>query len=625
MVDSRSRDASTEAVRASEAQRKKDNKESGKKSGAGRDLDSLLAEAKESGGSAASSYGASLKADRVQRRRIAEEKSREEVRAQACLEQSGRIPGSDGDKNKAVNSFNRNVEDIGHTADGLYDKIDSILESISDSPEVDGTTDGRAVEVEGSAGNTPTKTEGPLTGKSPDELAKLIVSISDAADKYMKEAASALTAGEGTATKGAIAIGMQPTARQLVAAGTNRRVLKETLDTVDRNESAGPYRRSQYSFTGNLNRLAGVWSVGTNASQEPPDPDDERFWRDMKDCIPCMQWTWGDTDVLFGDLQAIFKADLDARISIFIDLKSLFEGNPILDELCQISKMFQNLCPQDLLALIAMLIVRTIQLLQSMRIDIGGMLKDIISTFLRPTISGLSGFLNMYATFLWDQVDCILNIIQTTSEVMSAAHVATPWADDKKNWLDSTAESAQEADDWVRGKAIPAAAGFPDEITKFMIGSVNKSMTYLADNLDMLLDTILEFCRVDFVKSDKELGFQANLMAVATMMDIAKIFYDWSKMGSSYELCSSEGAEAFIDLVNRSIPNVDVVNIDEAQSQDEGTPRGSLPRGGRTPGSTTTPTLGSVKKAKVEFSIKSCLNTSNSNEADLLSKWAGEL
>ena len=474
-----------------------------------------------------------------------------------------------------------------------------------------------------------------LTEKKTEELMKLMTKAAALQDAYTRSAQKMLTEISGNAYKGAASLGMQLTGKQLTAVKTQKAALTKTTKTADKNEKEKPYNREQYSFTGNLNRLADVWSVGTNASQEPPDPDDDRFWRDMSDCIPCMQWTWGETDVLLDDLLAILKADLDARISIFLDLKALFDGNPVLDELCQIMKMFKNLCPQDLLSLIAMLVVRTIQLLESMRTDLGGMLKDIIGTFLRPLIHGLSGFLNLYGTFLWDQVDCILNIIQTSTNVLSQTHTAMPWADDKKNWLDSTSEAMQETDDWMRKKAIPGVASIPDVFTEYTIGTVNKSMTFLGQKIDLLLDTILEYCHIDFIRSDKEMGFQANLMAVATMIDIGKIFYDWYKQGNDYfELCSEEGVNQFIDEVNDAIPNVNLVNADDPSSDPTSGTR--IPRSGdpipgdpgNTPGG---PGMGGAQsastsgKTKIEFSIKSCLNIGNSNEADLLSRWAQEL
>jgi hypothetical protein len=575
------------------------------------------------------------KADREKRKKREKD---EYLRAQAQID----LDSETQDEDQGPGDFPKNLQDRQRTGESYYDKYPQAdLKDSSDTTEKNMGSSDRADNLEefSSAEDKDVPFTGPPAPEDPlllklrdmaaEGLTKLIVELASAMDKYTSNAERSIVKADGKAYKSATAVGMKLTTKQLVATSTNKAALSGTLKTIDKNESVGPYNRSQYSFDQNLSRLANVWSVGTNASQEPPDPDDERFWRDLEDCIPCMQWTWGEMDVLWDDLTAIFQADLDARISIFQDLSGLFEGSPILDELCEILKMFQNLCPQDLLALIAMLVVRTIQILQSMRTDLGGMLKDIISTFLRPTINGLAGFLNMYATFLWDQVDCILNIIQTTSEVMSQAHVAMPWADDKKNWLDHTAEGMQGTDDWVRNKAIPAAAGLPDQLTKFTIGTVNKSMTYLGDKLDMMLDLILETCRIDFVRSDKELGFQANLMAVATMIDIAKIFKNWYDNGSDFDLCSEEGASTLIDTVNRSIPNINVVNVDA--NVDRRMPGDTVPR--RTPGRTPNPALpegqptssADTGRSRVEFSIKSCLNTSNSSEADLLSRWAGEL
>lgn len=149
-------------------------------------------------------------------------------------------------------------------------------------------------------------------------------------------------------------------------------------------------------------------------SPEEDHTSSDKLFKNLKDCIPCnLNWDWKDFD--WDRLREMLTADLKARLGFLNNLEDLFKGNPVLDELCDILHRFKDLCPQDILALIALLTAYISRILDQIEFNLASALSDILGMLLRPYIGGLEDFLTMYLQSLLDQIDCILNSIENAA------------------------------------------------------------------------------------------------------------------------------------------------------------------------------------------------------------------
>ena len=146
----------------------------------------------------------------------------------------------------------------------------------------------------------------------------------------------------------------------------------------------------------------------------PSGQNHEQLFKNIKDCLPCnFKWDWKDFD--WDRLKEILEMDLKSRLKFLDDIEGLFNGNPILDELCKFLHMLRDLCPKDILVLIAIMTSYITRVLEQIDFNLESALSDILSGLLRPYIGGLEDFLTIYLQFLMDQIDCILNSIENAA------------------------------------------------------------------------------------------------------------------------------------------------------------------------------------------------------------------
>lgn len=159
-------------------------------------------------------------------------------------------------------------------------------------------------------------------------------------------------------------------------------------------------------------------TTGTATSSQPeeeaPSPANDKVFKNLKDCIPCnLKWDLEDFD--WSKLKELLLKDLMARLSLLNGIEAMFDGNEILDHICEFIHAFKNLCPKDLIILVGMLTAYLMQKLSEIEFNLAGALSDLLGALLRPYIAGLEDFLGMYGQFLVDQIDCILNEIEQSA------------------------------------------------------------------------------------------------------------------------------------------------------------------------------------------------------------------
>lgn len=352
----------------------------------------------------------------------------------------------------------------------------------------------------------------------------------------------------------------------------------------------------------------------------------DRLFKDLSDCIPCnLKWSLQDFD--WDRLKAILLADLKARLGFLNGLGDLFNGNPILDELCQILHRFKDLCPQDLLVLIGVLTAFIMRVLDSIDFNLVSALNDILSSLLRPYIGGLEDFLNMYLQFLLDQIDCILNSIENAAQSLVGLSISNDRGPkalhfNKKLTSDKADETLEDIADTSRKtrKEIHNFAdqltGSPDDIAGYIRSIGQEAIDWIELKLTKVQDALIDLLGGEWLITQDNISWYEQVKAVATIIDICEVIV---KLGDIDDLCTEENTRNIVEQLNSRAPNGTSILID-GQTSSTST---------RAPSATSQqlsqPKFSGTTVKQFNFALKNCLKKASPSEEALLRQWTTEL
>ena len=401
-----------------------------------------------------------------------------------------------------------------------------------------------------------------------------------------------------------------------------------------------------------------AWSQGLPARN--PENDD-KFWADLKDCIPCgLDGSWWDgtkgqlvsIEAVWDDLLDILEADMNSRISMFTDLESIFEGNDVLEKLCQIIAMLKNLCPQDLVSIALLITTYINQLLAQIQLNIAGLLQGILSGILRPFIAGLQGFLNGIFGIFLQELECIMNLIISTADATAAALEMIDEKDPAARALRSGAQGMRKFNEDLSKAAGGFSKMISKDIPKAITDMMREAIAGIERGIVEITSALFDALKLDWLKSNSQIGLTGNLKAIATVLNIIEIIIELSNGKSIEELCSDEESILnLIDEINEHSPN-QVINTDPGNSPDShdtGDPGLSNipifrlndgpefnPR--RTPSERPAPDTegtgtgtGTGRRGQggdtkyIPFSLKDCMKKPSKGDAEIFSNWIQEL
>lgn len=354
----------------------------------------------------------------------------------------------------------------------------------------------------------------------------------------------------------------------------------------------------------------------------------DRLFKDLTDCIPCnLKWSLEDFD--WDRLKEILLADLKARLGFLDALEGLFNGNPILDELCQILHSFRDLCPQDLLVLIGVLTAFIMRVLDSIDFNLVSALNDILSSLLRPYIGGLEDFLNMYLQFLLDQIDCILNSIENAAHSLIGLSISNDrgpkalhfnkklTSDEADATLDDIADTARRTREKVHS-AVDQVTGTPDDIAGYIRSLGQEAIDWIELKLTKVQDALIDLLGGEWLITQDNISWYEQIKAVATLIDICEVIV---KLGTQEELCTEENTRNIIEQLNTRVPGGTLINIDGNQ--------GTSGNGSTVPGTTSQrlsgPKFPESTIKQFNFALKNCLKKASPDEEALLRQWTTEL
>jgi hypothetical protein len=360
--------------------------------------------------------------------------------------------------------------------------------------------------------------------------------------------------------------------------------------------------------------------------QNVSDPSNKKLFKDLEDCIPCdFKWDWEDFD--WDRLKEILLADLKNRLSFLDGLADLFDGNPILDQLCEIIRSFRDLCPQDLLILIATLVAFIERVLETIDFNLKSAINDILASLLRPFIGGLEDFLSMYFQLLLDQIDCILNSIENSAKSLKGLSLSNDHgpkalhfrqrltSEEMDQGLEDIADVASRTNKRIHDTADRITAG-PDDAIAYIKAVGQDAIDWIEMKLTKVQDALIDLLGGEWLITQDNISLYAQVKAVATIIDICEVI---ANLGNLDELCSEDNIRQIIGELNKRSPDGTTIVIEDATND-----RGAAGTLQVTPSASPQGTPLQVSK-QVRFALKDCLKKASPEDEALIQQWRAEL
>lgn len=406
--------------------------------------------------------------------------------------------------------------------------------------------------------------------------------------------------------------------------------------------------------TKNSELAAELGVIGSAA--QPLSPDErvgDNLFRNLSDCIPCNQnWDFGSFD--FSRLAAILTSDIKSRFRWILDIEDMLNQNDIILRLCGFLRAFKDLCPQSILVLIAMLTAYLTKTLASIKFNFDSALKDILSMILRPYIGGLEDFLNVYIQFLVDQIDCILNVIQVSSEQLRDLDIdieigerETLTPEQSKNndrveyqfkqdiitgkgdeILNDTAEGTKRVREFLRHDTAEYIHKVTDSVSDYIEGLARDVLDWTEAEVQKVQDIVIDFLGGEWLVGSQNLSWVRQMRSVSTLIQLMKVIVN---LGNVDDLCSKDNIQRVIDQFNDRQPDdIAIIEFAGEVNSPSGASASSdlledvsvVPSTGGSSGTPPTGSNGGTHRRRYSLSIASCLKESDNS---LINKWIQEL
>tara|TARA_R110002126_G_scaffold179423_5_gene328436 strand:+ start:855 stop:2309 length:1455 start_codon:yes stop_codon:yes gene_type:complete len=444
---------------------------------------------------------------------------------------------------------------------------------------------------------------------------------------------------EGLSTKAIIrTIGSSETSKSRVESIEERVLAANAQDSRSQPSQRPPSQEFQgTTFEAQQARSANQ----TEGESEKTSKKDPPVWKDIEDCIPCRaDWTWGDFNM--DELLALLEADLVMRVEFIDKINDMFLENPVLDELCILLHLFEDLCPQDLLAIIALLTAMMASVSSHLRINLKALLKELLGMILKPYFDGLDSFLNLHAQLLIGQADCIINLITVSTRKIAELETSnlrtgeTPNSDgtgatrkvfgDQTVYVNDDGESVSRKDfltaperaaKYVQNKTSQAADfiidGYARKIPEGIVALIRQATDWIEFKTGQLQDMIIDIMGGEYLFTNQVTSLLETMRDIATVVTVLKALRELDLD----ELCNEDSARKVIDRINDSQPDVIVITED----QDQGSPGNTIGTGNPGNGSSGSQDA----RARIKFTLSSCLQRADSISEEALRQWIDEL
>lgn len=153
----------------------------------------------------------------------------------------------------------------------------------------------------------------------------------------------------------------------------------------------------------------------------------EHIGKMITECIPCFERML-DLDALVpdGDLLEVHALNIKMRTDILDQIKNLFKDPGLYLDICELLNLLSGLCPQDLLALLALLTNYLAKLNLDIRFNIDFII-NLIGAILSPFLNALTQWLDKLIQMLIAPMICVVDHINEV--ITTAQNVKIPFSE----------------------------------------------------------------------------------------------------------------------------------------------------------------------------------------------------
>jgi len=151
----------------------------------------------------------------------------------------------------------------------------------------------------------------------------------------------------------------------------------------------------------------------------------------LTECIPCFDRLLDPGSLLpNGDLLEIHALNIKIRTDILDKIRNLFKDPGAYIDICELLKLFSHLCPQDLLAILAMLTQYLAKLNLDVKFNIDFIIQ-LVGPILSPFLDALSQWLDKWIQMILAPIICVVDHINETILIARSAQI--PFSDISSN------------------------------------------------------------------------------------------------------------------------------------------------------------------------------------------------
>ena len=213
-----------------------------------------------------------------------------------------------------------------------------------------------------------------------------------------------------------VPVGEDPTKEQAKRMGEQRlQHWNRALEDPDSFMSGLKSREKDFDYR---EIFGGDRSVGTRA---------ENLGKLLTECIPCFDRLLDGADFLpDADLLELHLMNIKLRTDILDKLKSLLSDPGFYLDICDLLDMLSKMCPQDLLAILALLSQYLAKLNLDIRFNLD-VIVELVGSILSPFLDALADWLDKWIQVILAPLVCVVNHINET--ILLAQQVKIPLAE----------------------------------------------------------------------------------------------------------------------------------------------------------------------------------------------------
>lgn len=149
----------------------------------------------------------------------------------------------------------------------------------------------------------------------------------------------------------------------------------------------------------------------------------EHIGKMITECVPCFDRLFDGAQLLpDADLLEIHMLNIQLRTDLLDKLKSLLQDPGFNIDICELLKMLSHLCPQDLLAILALLTQYLAKLNLDIKFNIDFIL-SLVGPILSPFLDALSEWLDKWIQMILAPILCVVDHINETIYIAQQAKI----------------------------------------------------------------------------------------------------------------------------------------------------------------------------------------------------------